>query len=1228
MKPLAWVLGVLVLTLALLVALPFSAVGTRLLVSIIDDLAPIDVEYRSGSLLGELELARVYIPLPAVSLELLEVHTQLRLECLWHSRFCFSRGDVGSVSVTVQPQEQSEEGEAGEASTLMEFAYPLQVDTLEIDQVVVAWEGGHWQQGRFSAGVEIESSRLRVSHALIDGAELRIDEADQAEEGYTGFAPPALFLPMALQVDSLDLADGRLSLGEQVTQVERLQAAALWRGDLLRLHGLSALLPGWGEVTALDGELHFSDAWPLDAQGTVVAESGRVAAPLDNRQWTVAVAGDFAALRLEVLTPGDPELTVQGELAVTDAGLPFTAEASLTWREPVALDTLLAGRGLPPDLRLAGPVHVNAAGDLLSQSLRVAGVVQGGGYESLQLRGTARWRAPQLVVESLELRDETSDSHLVLSGDVLLADAWRATAHLRSDGLQLPTLATGLAGRVGGELVLQAEGDDASWQVALSDLDVAGTINALPARVQGSVGLDHRLRLLPGTLEGDLNGTQLALRAAQEGDKFQLDLTLDSLGRWLPGAEGAVNVDVRGDLRGTGAIIRASVDNLHYATVEVPAAELTADWSGAERRLNANLSAAQMLVGDATFDLKAVQLSVAGTTEAHRLQLQSAGDIVTQLSLTGALADGNWQGLLQPATVATRGERWQLEAPVALRWPSATSTLEVDPHCWRHERFNLCGSQLLAGRTGNLQLSLDGDVRAFNGVLPRGLRVNGPLQASLTAEWGAQSPLTILAEGGGERIDVVRRYGMGERVKVTWDAARFRLAHEQGATHLTARAHREGRDVLVLEGFLPADRSGELQGRVVLDRLQLGTLSPWVTELSTLRGELSGELALAGTLADPKFSGELALREGHVVVVGNPTELTDLALALTLRDNRGTLSGSGLLGGGQVNLQGEIVTHPALRVTMQVSGTRHQILLPPASEMLVSEELQLVLSADLLETSGWVRVHEGVLRHEELPVGGVSRSRDVVMVDATGQVIQPSRPFEIRSEIVLRIDERFRVEGEQISATLGGDLQLVRELERPLQVFGTLRLLGGELNAYRQRLQIKRGTIAFSGPPDNPELNIAAEREIRADNVTVGARLFGRLEEPELEIYSNPVMSQSEAMSYLVRGRPLDSGANADGTALALSLGADAVNQSGIVRELNRLPLISNVAFGATGEADDTAATVSGYIGERIYLSYGVGIYEPINVLTARLYLQSRLWLEVVSRLENSVDLYYAFEIK
>jgi autotransporter translocation and assembly factor TamB len=146
--------------------------------------------------------------------------------------------------------------------------------------------------------------------------------------------------------------------------------------------------------------------------------------------------------------------------------------------------------------------------------------------------------------------------------------------------------------------------------------------------------------------------------------------------------------------------------------------------------------------------------------------------------------------------------------------------------------------------------------------------------------------------------------------------------------------------------------------------------------------------------------------------------------------------------------------------------------------------------------------------------------------------------------------------------------------------------------------------------------------------VTAGVQVRGRLqEELILEVYSDPAMSQGEAMSYLVRGRGLDAGAGADGTAVALSLASGVVNRSTLVSELNRVPGVSDIQFGADGSGDDTAATVSGYVGGRLYLSYGFGLYEPINVLTARLYLGTRLWLEVVSSLENSVDLYYSFDI-
>ncbi|MDG2274203.1 MAG: translocation/assembly module TamB domain-containing protein, partial [Halioglobus sp.] len=212
--------------------------------------------------------------------------------------------------------------------------------------------------------------------------------------------------------------------------------------------------------------------------------------------------------------------------------------------------------------------------------------------------------------------------------------------------------------------------------------------------------------------------------------------------------------------------------------------------------------------------------------------------------------------------------------------------------------------------------------------------------------------------------------------------------------------------------------------------------------------------------------------------------------------------------------------------------------------------------------------------------------------------------------------------------TLGGDLNVKQRPGHPLQLFGNLRTIGGELYAYQSHLKIKRGSLNFSGSPENPIIDLRADRTISGANITVGVSVQGPVgEDLELEIYSDPVMSRSQALSYLVRGRAVDVGAGSDGTAMALFLASGVVNRSALMTELNSIPGINNIAFGAEGAENDTTATLSGYLGQRIYLSYGIGFYEPINVLTARFYLRSRIWLEIVSSLENSLDLYYSFDI-
>lgn len=179
----------------------------------------------------------------------------------------------------------------------------------------------------------------------------------------------------------------------------------------------------------------------------------------------------------------------------------------------------------------------------------------------------------------------------------------------------------------------------------------------------------------------------------------------------------------------------------------------------------------------------------------------------------------------------------------------------------------------------------------------------------------------------------------------------------------------------------------------------------------------------------------------------------------------------------------------------------------------------------------------------------------------------------------------------------------------------------GSYRAYGQKLTLQKGLLSFNGPVENPLVELRAVRVNNKENVTVDIKVSGLANALKLEIFSSPAMPQPEKLSYLVRGRGLDSEASGG---IGLAIGTTLANSSSVIDQLESLNLLSDIEI----DDSDGQASIAGYVGDRVYLKYGVGIDEPINELTVRLYLLTRLWLETVSRLENSADIYYSFDIE
>ena len=70
---------------------------------------------------------------------------------------------------------------------------------------------------------------------------------------------------------------------------------------------------------------------------------------------------------------------------------------------------------------------------------------------------------------------------------------------------------------------------------------------------------------------------------------------------------------------------------------------------------------------------------------------------------------------------------------------------------------------------------------------------------------------------------------------------------------------------------------------------------------------------------------------------------------------------------------------------------------------------------------------------------------------------------------------------------------------------------------------------------------------------------------------------------------------------------------------------LKGVSLGIEGKNWKARAAIGGYISDRIYLSYGVGLYTPVNTVTVRLDILHNLWMEVISGIQSSADVYYVW---
>ena len=1097
--------------------------------------------------------------------------------------------------------------------------------------------------------VAIELGDVKVGQVRLDGSDLLGDLHLAAHWTATG-----------LQIDSLQLQRDDLHLNVQGD----LQPEGDWPVQLQGQVQLPAV-QGQAWLLALTAKGELQKTLELDA-----TSSGYLNARLTGELQALA---EHLPARLQLRSDAfKPAQTLPDTLQLNQ--LKLDAEGDLLRGYQVSGSASLPAEQAPIALLLTGKVDANGAN---VQALDLSA----SDAQHVKLKASADWRQGLLADAQLDWQDfpwlrlypldAPPDVTLKrFNAQVQYRDgSYQGTFNGDLDGpagaftlaspfegdlsqVRLPQLAlTAGQGKAAGSVAVRFA-DTLAWDVdlQLSALDPAYWLAELPGTLAGplrskgemkgeqltldaQLDLKGRLRGQPAMLKVQAEGAgqnwTLGALAVQLGDNRingsgslqqrlagRVDLDLPRLGQLWPGLRGQAKgrLDVSGTLSAPQGTLTLQGQKLAQEQNRIQRLDLNARLDNAQRGV-INLKANGIRLGDTA--LGTLQANGKGDIRQQALTLGLDGpQLKLDLSLDGQLNKGDWRGRLASGRVQAGGQDWQLQAPARLQ-RLASGQLDFGAHCWRSGQASLCGEDQRLAPEPRLRYHLKQfPLDSLAQWLPKDFAWQGLLNADVNLDIPASGPkgaVRIDASGGTLRVRDDGRW-----VDFPYQALRLdsTLAPRRIDTRLNFRGERLG-ELSVNTRLDPLGKDKPLSGDFRLAGLDLSVARPFVPMVERLAGQLNGSGRLSGTLLAPKVNGNLMLSGGEVSGAELPVSLQDLSLQALIAGEQVQLNGGWRSGeAGRGRLSGDLTWGQALGMNLRLQGQQLPVTVEPYATLEVAPDLNLRLIDDKLAVIGKVLVPKGNITVRELPPSTVKVSDDTVIVGH--QTEEGKTPMAVAMDIDVEVGrDKLSFSGFGLTANLLGHVHIGDNMDTR----GELSLADGRYRAYGQRLTIRRARLLFAGPIDQPYLDIEAIRQV--DDVIAGIRLSGSAEQPTTKVFSEPAMSQEQALSYLVLGRPLGTSGEDNNMLAEAALGLGLAGSAGVTGSIASSLGIDDFQLDTEGSGNTTSVVASGNLTEKLSLRYGVGVFEPANTIALRYKLSKKVYLEAASGLASSLDIFY-----
>jgi len=1027
-------------------------------------------------------------------------------------------------------------------------------------------------QGRLVAHVPGGAAELPLAfNASVDGplADLRANADLRVFDGSA--TATARITPWAAQ-----------PVPQAQAEFRQVDAGALWaQAPHTALSGRARVQPGGTGTWTISLEAANAMAGPWDERKLPLSQLSAVL------EWR---AGGLAQLRtLQARVGSSGELSASGEL---QPGGSWNVNATVRELDPAAVYSAFA----PLPLSGTAQVKGDARGTDFGADLTAIGEAP---------PGQANRQLAALELRAASARGRWADGTLSLAAlDVTMADAsLRGNLELRPQA------------RAGsGKLTLAAPGLALTLDGRIAETAGAGQAQLTSTNLAQATAWLARFPAVPDTLAGVISEGRGQARLTWQGGwrdpavQAQVGAPLLVLGAGAPpwtvrdltaSLEGRLSdAQLRVRARAEQGRRRASIELAgHGGRRGAPAA---APWQGQLNALDATIT--DPAVGQGPWTLK-LQAPIDWRGSAERFDA-GAGQALLQAPHPGGPAQLRWD---------------------ALRWRDGelhtAGRLQGLPLSW----IETAGGAQLTGSVVMGDLVFDAEWDATLGATPR-------VHVALARSRG---DLTVMAETAG-----------GQQARMAAGVHDARLALEiQGesvALALLWRSERGGtadgkittRLVHGEEGW-QWPQEAPLSGTVHARLPRIGVWSLLAPPGWRLRGALTADVAIAGTRADPHLSGTLAADDLALRSVVDGFEMQGGRLRASVSGQRVQIDEFSLRGpgpdGGEVTATGEAVWTPSgLQLRMNAQAQRLRASTRSDRQVTVSGMLTARRDAAGTAIDGKLKVDQAliVLPDEGTPKLGtdvVVRGAPVPLTRGAARADEAVRAGDQPLQVAVDVDlgDNFRVRGMGIDTQLEGTVTVSAQSLTMPRLAGTIRTRGGQYRAYGQRLDIERGVIRFTGPADNPALDILAVRP-NLPQQRVGVQITGTALVPRVQLYADPDLPDAEKLAWLVTGRAAPEGgaesALLQEAALVLLSKRTGGPQGGIASAFG-LDELSVRREGTEG----AAVTLGKRIGSKLYAAYERSLSGAVGTLSLFYDVSRRLTVRAQTGERTALDLIYTF---